>query len=153
MNLRRILVPIDFSDGSLHAMRYAAELGQKVGAEVEVMHVWNAPAYMGTEGMIVHLPGNTTGSLRDYVHDQAKKELEATVDAAREKFPTLKATLAEGDPREVIRETSAAFDLLVIGTHGRTGLTRLVLGSVAEDAVRHAACPVLTVRTPHAPKA
>ncbi len=147
MNLRRILVPIDFSEGSLHAMRYAAELGARLGAEVEVMHVWNAPAYVGTGGVIVHLPGDATGSLRDYVHDQAKKELESTVDAAREKWPTLKATLMEGDPRVVLRETSSAFDLLVIGTHGRTGLARLVLGSVAEDAVRHAACPVLTVRS------
>lgn len=145
---KRILVPVDFSSGSRSALSYAIRLAAEFGANLDILHVWEPPQYVGPDVML-HLPGDSK-SLSDYVMEEARQELD---DLLRDLDPptSLEITtmLESGDTRNRIIELTktARYDLVVMGTHGRTGLSRLFLGSVAEHVIRKAECPVLTVRT------
>ena len=137
--VNRILVPVDFSGPSLAAMSYAHSLAALHDASLTVLHV--------VEPFHADMLMDTTAIQREQ-RTAAFKQLRALV--ARE-FPAgAKATakLRTGHPVETItrfaRESGA--DLIVLSTHGRTGLSRALMGSVAERVVRHAPCPVLVVR-------
>jgi nucleotide-binding universal stress UspA family protein len=146
IQLKRILVPVDFSEFGKHALRYGCEFARRFGADLHLLHVLEDAYPMVPEaGML--LPAQT-----DYL-----AELRVSAQKAIEKLP-------EGDWAngigEVIRhvETGTPFleviryarahdiDLIVIGTHGRSGLVHMLMGSVAEKIVRKSPCPVLTVR-------
>lgn len=136
--IRRILVPVDFSEPSVHALRYARELAVQHGASITVLHVvepFHADMLMDT------------GDLQRERRRQAQDLLRALV-AGEFGAGKAKAELRAGHPVEVItrfaRESKA--DLVVLATHGRTGVPRALIGSVAERVVRHASCPVLVVR-------
>lgn len=138
--IRIIVYPTDFSEPSKYAFGLACALARDYGARLIVLHVAVPPDIVYGEGVIVPLP---TGCEQDLL---AK---------VRELRPHNRQVLVEyqltgGDPAEeivrVARESEA--ELIVMGTHGRTGLGRLLLGSVAEEVMRKADCPVLTVRTP-----
>ena len=135
MELNRILVPTDFSACSTAAFEWAASLARDRGAMLLLLHVRENPGGVGEE---------ESGVNRDeaYLH----RLLRQSGRTARE--IGWSQHLAEGDPGEQIvrfaREQHA--DLIVIGTHGRRGISRLLMGSVAESVVRQASCPVLTVR-------
>ena len=145
LTLKRILLPTDFSDCSAQASAYACSLAEKFGAELHVIHVLQDMVAMLPEpGLAFPPPG-------DYL-----QELEASSTQALAKLPdpatgtpasVVRATL-QGPPfLEIIRYAKDQdIDLIVIGTHGRTGLAHVLLGSVAERIVRKAPCPVLTVR-------
>ncbi len=138
-----ILVPTDFSVGAGHALDYAVALAAKLGARIHVLHVVTLPAYG------VDVTGVASSNVIAELSEGGERALAALIAAhARDAFaPPL---LRIGDAREVIdavaREIGA--DLVVMGTHGRRGLTRLLLGSVAEAVVRTAPCSVLAVRAP-----
>jgi nucleotide-binding universal stress UspA family protein len=142
MSLTKILCPIDFSAGSQQAMRVAVRLANEHGAELVLLHTWHVPpmAFSG-ESML-------SAEIIQEMRDDAQRGLDAAFHAAAvlgAKRATAK--LATGVPWDTITETAeAGFELIVIGTHGRTGLPRFLLGSVAEKVVRHAPCSVLTVR-------
>lgn len=147
MDYKRILVPLDFSACSRTAFSHALALAEKFGSTVDVLHVWEPSRYVGPDVML-HLPGDNK-SLADCVRDEARLELEKLL--AQVKKPdtvTVNSILEAGDARRRIIELteSGMYDLVVMGTNGRTGLTRFVLGSVAENVVRRSYCPVLTVR-------
>jgi nucleotide-binding universal stress UspA family protein len=139
---KRILVPIDFSQASHKALAYAAAFAEECGAEITLLHVVELPAY--PEFGYVHVPMKEA--------EQKKTALE-TLQLAPiklgEKARFVKSTLARvGNPsQEIIEEAMKQnSDLIVISTHGYSGLRHLLLGSTTEKVVRHAACPVLVVR-------
>lgn len=143
MNLHKILCPIDFSSGSQKAMRVAARLAMDTDAQLVLFHAWDmSPIALGPEFMV---PPN----LFQDVSDAAAKEL----DGAQREVSALGAKrvstkLVNGLPWMMIvgELEEPTYDLVVVGTHGRTGLSRILLGSVAEKVVRHAPCSVVAVR-------
>ena len=131
--------PIDFSPASERALDYACSLGASLGATV---HLVNA---LGTlPELSVTLTDAMLRSLRDGHHNAL-----ARLADPRRALVTIGQTLVkEGDPRDVVLETidELRIDLIVMGTHGRRGISRMLMGSVAEDVTRRATCPVLLVR-------
>jgi nucleotide-binding universal stress UspA family protein len=151
-NPRRILCPTDFSEGAAAATEQALSLAHAFGGTVTLFHVYSVPSYVFPDGStFVAGPEVTTR-----IADDVSNALAAAARSAegRSGVPVLTRS-AIGAPFEEILRVAGDFDLIVMGTHGRTGLRHLVLGSVAEKVVRHASCPVLTVRVSegkHAPK-
>ena len=140
---RTILVPTDLSEGAEEALDYACELATKFGATIHLLNVIGVPA-LGVPELGVAL---TSGVIDSIVHDneQALAALAKKKCALAHIGQTL---LKTGDARDVINQTAKELDvdLIVMGTHGRRGVSRALLGSVTETVVRTAPCPVLTVR-------
>jgi len=147
IQLKRILVPTDFSEHSEHAATYAAELARRFDAnEIHCLHVSDIPAdLLATSGYYMTGPSE---QFIDQVREESRKSLEAF---ARKHLPGLPVQTAflEGRPFvEIIRYArEKAIGLIVIATHGRTGIQHALFGSVAEKVVRKAPCPVLVVKT------
>lgn len=140
---KKIICAVDFSEGSRVALRIAARQAADSGAELIVTHVWAPPVYF--LGETVGLPA---GILVDLVAT-AERELAAWKTEA-EGYGARRVTsqFLTGAPWAEIAGAATRdpnVDLVVVGTHGRTGLKHALLGSVAEKIVRHAACPVLVV--------
>jgi nucleotide-binding universal stress UspA family protein len=142
--VREVFVPVDFSQGSRVALERALELGRALGADVRVVHIVDTSALLVT-GVDAYIDIH---GLANQLREGAKRELAALVDAvdpARERIRGV--DVIEGRPVQAIvdvaRERHAR--MIVMGTHGRTGIQRLVLGSVAERVVRLAPCDVLVV--------
>ncbi len=135
-----ILVPIDFSACSEHALDYACDLAAKLGARI---HVINAIGATLPE-LSVALTDQMISSLRT----SNAAALDKLLGPRRKKVAFGEVSVVDGDARDAILHAARAVraDLIVIGTHGRRGLTRVLLGSVAEDILRRAPCPVLAVR-------
>jgi len=140
--IRTILHPTDFSDRSAHAFHLACALTRDYTARLVVLHVAVPPPVVYGEGILPPDPA----ILRQEAQGQLD-QLQTPQDDIR-----AERRLVEGDPAtEVLRVAQEiGADLIVMGTHGRTGLGRLLMGSVAERVMRQAACPVLTVKTPFA---
>jgi nucleotide-binding universal stress UspA family protein len=136
--IRTILHPTDFSDRSEHAFHLACSLARDHGARVVLLHVVSLPV-AAYEGVVLPPP------IEEATED-AKRRLSQMKPAA---IP-VEHRVAEGDPAEMILRVAEEIhaDLIVMGTHGRTGLGRLLMGSVAEQVVRRAPCPVLTMKAP-----
>jgi len=143
-----ILVSTDFSDGAHHGLAKAAELAGEVGAKVTVCHVLD-PSPLAP----IPVRGDSAEQVQ-HEQDIEKAIHEALLEVAAKYFGDI-----ENVKTTLIMSTNAAqgichyagkedTDLIVLSTHGRTGLKHLLIGSVAEKVVRHAPCPVLTVRTP-----
>ena len=143
MTTHKILCPLDFSPGSQQALRLAIRLAHEQRAELVLMHVWYVPS-TGL-GDFPFPRGIAERILAD-----ARRSLEAAAAEARAAgLEAVTSRLLQGVPGWTIIDAvnkDPAIDLLVIGTHGRTGLKRVLVGSVAEYIVRHAPCPVLVAR-------
>jgi universal stress protein A len=149
-DIRTILVPVDFSEASRAALSYARDLAQALGARLDLLHVWEIPPYIPPEAM-VGVPGQTAQTLSRTAQAHAEQQMQVLATEARAAGALIDQTkLESGDPARTIVEVadSGGYDLIVIGTHGRTGLGHLLMGSVAEKVVRRASCPVLSVRVP-----
>ena len=137
---RKVLVATDFSAGSDEAIDRAIEMAKQAAAEVEIIHVVELAA---------EFPTGTLYFDTDYSSVYARSDLELARRADRFKNAGLACTtkIVEGSPSTAIaaRGQEIGADLIVVGTHGRTGLAHAMLGSVAERVVRRASCPVLTV--------
>jgi nucleotide-binding universal stress UspA family protein len=143
MDFRRILSPVDFSKTSVRAYEYAQALAERLGAELHVLHVYQLPTYMLPEGVYevpIDLGADVLPRVREQLESFAKRHCTTKV--------TITTSIAEGIPyMEIVREaTERKVDLIAIGTHGRTGLSHLLMGSVAERVVRTSDIPVLTIR-------
>jgi nucleotide-binding universal stress UspA family protein len=145
--ITRILVPVDFSDHADRALGYALTLAKSFGACVELLHVVEDPFAAGGWGSEVYIPD--LDGLRRRAIEDASKQLDACRSAILGEGVPVVATVLMGAVAQTIVEyaTADAANLIVMGTHGRTGLAHLILGSVAERVVRKAPCPVLTVGT------
>ncbi|HEY3452624.1 MAG TPA: universal stress protein [Myxococcales bacterium] len=141
---RKILCPVDFSEPSRRAMHVAAQLAREHRAELMLLHVYQAPGVSFPEATF--LAGDEV--LQQLVEMVLKSLAEWKEEAARAGAPEVTTHTAMGTPyAEILRfAEKQECDLLVMGTHGRTALARVFIGSVAEKVVRHAPCPVLTVR-------
>jgi nucleotide-binding universal stress UspA family protein len=150
IEFKDILCPIDFSETSVRALTYAAAIARGYDARVEVLHV--VPAF--DSGLIPAMPdGFSAASPYPISPDDIIAEINRAVDAAHASGLNLKPLAQEGRAHEMIvrRAQAQPADLLVMGTHGRSGFNRLLLGSVTEKVLRMAPCPVLTV-PPAAPE-
>lgn len=145
----RILVPIDFSPSSRAALEYALFLAAPFRAEVEALHVWEPPGYVGPDALAL-LPVGTGQPGWDQTRADVQREVEQLLGRASDRPRAVAVRVEAGEPSDTIlrlaREGGA--DLIVMGTHGRTGLARLLIGSVAEAVLRRSTCPVLTIRVP-----
>jgi nucleotide-binding universal stress UspA family protein len=145
-SLNRILVPIDFSAHSEKAIRYATTLATKFGARLTLLHVIEDPFVTGAWQSQVFVP-NIPELLQNLINAAQTHMAEQTKQLAAEGFVT-EGSVTTGRPSSAIVEQASQgrFDLIVMGTQGRTGLSRAFLGSVAQRVVQRAPCPVLTVR-------
>jgi nucleotide-binding universal stress UspA family protein len=145
MTFNKILCPTDFSPGSQHAMRVAVRVATENGAELVVAHVWHTPLFAFGGGD--PFPAE---AIQQLVKEKERGLAAATDEAKKLGAPRVTSKFLTGAPWDQIVETlrgDEAFDLVVMGSHGRTGITRVLLGSVTEKVVRHAPCSVLAVRT------
>ncbi len=145
---KKILCPIDFSDASRAALETAADLARRHGAALTLFHAYPVPGYTFPDGSFV-----ASSKMLDELAEQAKRHLEEWKTIATSLGLTaVQTATAVGEPAyEIVSYAKEqAMDLVVVGTHGRTGLTHALMGSVAERVVRKATCPVLSVRPPKA---
>lgn len=145
MTDKHILVPVDFSKGSDRAVAQAEALALALGADLEFFHAYQLP--------VLALPDSSVTVSPTYVADltdRAQRELNKYRDAAQNRGVNATVKLLEGNPAETIVERSEALHavMIVLGTHGRSGFKRFLLGSTTERVVRTASVPVLTVHLP-----
>lgn len=144
MAFTKILCPVDFSSGSREALRLAAELARDSPASLVLAHVWEPPRWSAGEIQIA------PGVLQDMVDTEEALLAGWKVEAQKLGAKEIAVRFLTGVPWDAIvalAEDDPRIDLVVMGTHGRTGLRHVLLGSVAEKVVRHAPCPVLVVRS------
>lgn len=143
---KRILVPLDFSKPSLRALDYAVELGRSTRAELVLVHAVES-IYYGGLGEMYGQVYDTSTLMAEFAREARDKLARLAADLTKKRL-RVRTMLEIGTAPEVIVSAAkrSKADLILISTHGRTGLAHVFLGSVAERVVRHAACPVLTVR-------
>jgi universal stress protein A len=150
MSIKRILVPVDYSSCSRVALLFAAELAQRLGATLDITHAWDRPSYV-TDVVMTRSELMSPKSLIELVQANAQRDLDDFLNSAELAPGTVWAgRLLSGDAASALLHELGLgkHDLVVIGTHGRTGLSHMLLGSVSEKLVRLSPVPVLTVPAP-----
>ncbi len=147
VSIKSVLCPIDFSDSSEHALTYAIALAQSYDATLKLLHVVQPP--------LMSVPGDPmvpefSSEVMEDIAAASRRRLDEIATKTREQVANVETEIATGSPFvEIITVAKDQdVDLIVIGTHGRTGLAHVMIGSVAEKVVRKAPCPVLTVKHP-----
>jgi universal stress protein A len=141
---QKILVPVDFSEHSAEAVRVAADLSRRLEASLTLVHVYDPLVYALPDGF-TYMPQPAIDQLLQAFSDQlAKTKLQALEAGARRVETQVLQGLVAG--AIIDHAARGAFDLIVMGTHGRTGMQHVLMGSTAERVVRLAACPVLTLK-------
>lgn len=139
MNAKKILFPTDYSHLSDAALEHATTLARENGATLLIAHIEEPPIAYGGGEMYYGIP------------DPDRNEVERMLAAVKPTDPKVAVSyhLLSGDPaKEIVRlADEEQVDMIVMGTHGRTGIGRMLMGSVAESVVRHAKCPVLTFKS------
>jgi nucleotide-binding universal stress UspA family protein len=140
---KNILVPTDLSEGAEEALDYACELAARLDATVHLLHVIGVPA-LGVPELGVAI----TSSVVDSLIQDNQVALDKLADSRRMHVKIGEVILRTGDARDTIDQAAkdVGADLIVMGTHGRRGVSRALLGSVTEAVIRTAPCPVLAVR-------
>ncbi len=144
MKLNSIMFPTDFSESSDAALSYASVLAAETGATLHIVHVADdSPAYLAGYGGLAYVPEFPA---------QLENEMRGRLDEVKPTRPGIDVQRHYVTGNEVNEIVAFAdrekVELIVMGTHGRTGVSRVLLGSVAEGVLRRAACPVLTVKSP-----
>lgn len=144
--IRTIVCPVDFSHGAERATEHAMAIAEKYGATVHLLHVYPLDVFVGPDGGLTLTP-----EIVAKIAEQSTAGLEKLAAPWRERGHAVAVHVREGmAAEETLRfATAQKADLVVVGTHGRTGLSRMFMGSVAERIVRTSPIPVLTVRLPH----
>ena len=144
MGFKKILVAVDFSEPSHKAVEAAARISADTGGELVLVHVWQ-PSSQTYGGLMFPI-----SFAEDYIKDATLKIAAVQREAEEAGAKHVTSDVRTGAPWHEIVEMvrkDESFDLIIVGSHGRTGLKHVLLGSVAEKVVRHAPCPVLVVRT------
>ena len=139
--INTILCPVDFSDASRKAVQYAREFAVGMGASIHLLNVVE-PRPMAVDITLNYVP------LEEDLEKAAAEDLDIILQEFRVAGLKAECAIEFGNPADVILEKAAALDvnLLIMGSHGKKGLSRLIMGSVAETVVRKANCPVLIVK-------
>ena len=141
--IHKILHPTDFSKGADAATELAIEMARRFEAELTFLHVYAAPVQMGPFGDGYALPPDLILKLQE----DAERALQGLHKRATQAGVRSRTVSLDGNVSDIIVSLAGeGMDLIVMGTHGRTGVKHLLLGSVAERILRSAPCPVLTVR-------
>lgn len=145
LTIHRILVPTDFTETSDRALEYAIELARRFDASVTLMHAYQIPAYGFPDTAII-----ASAELATQMSTAAQARLNALIDSFKTSGISMVAILRDGVPWEEVKSVAEEIqaDLIVIGTHGRRGLARALLGSVAENVIRTSNLPVLVIHGP-----
>jgi len=146
MDIKRILFPTDFSEGSDNALPYAADMARHYGAKLYVLHIMHDIA-KATGWYVPHI---SMDELYKDMEANAKKEMDRYGAEEIRGLKDVERVILKGIPYDEILRFAQEnkMDLIVMGTHGRKGLDRVIFGSTAERVVRDATCPVLSVRLP-----
>jgi nucleotide-binding universal stress UspA family protein len=146
MEIKGILFPTDFSEGSSQALQYAVDLTKKYGAKLYVVHV----IYDIAKATGWYVPHVSMDQMYKDIQAGAKKELEKFGVEELGEVKNIERTVLTGVPHEEVMNFAKKnkIDLIIMGTHGRKGIDRILFGSTAAQIVRFAPCPVLTVRLP-----
>jgi nucleotide-binding universal stress UspA family protein len=150
----RILVPTDFSDTSDWALEYARRVAERFGSSLHLLHIVEGPFAGAPASAELFVPDAPAVQAAQFAEAKARLQLRLHTGEGGE--PRETSEIVTGSPARAIVDVARdrGFDLIVMGTHGRSGMAHLLLGSVAEKVVRDAACPVLTVHeAPPAPVA
>ena len=145
--LKRICVPVDFSESADHALQYGITLAERFGASLHLLHVvQDIGPFVGDSSQ---LGAVSTIELVESIQRDAERELAKIPAGAGAELEVVRKVII-GNPAATIHRYAKEqeIDLLILATHGRTGLSHFFIGSVAERVVRTAPCPVLTVRHP-----
>ena len=145
----RILFPTDFSEISRNALETAISLAKRLGASIDILHVWT-PVLPAVPFTPLVVPGGPQQLVSEGAHTTAEQQLANLMHSLDDdRGVEFTARLEVGDVGDTLVDATSEYDLVVMGTHGRSGLSRLFLGSVAQKVVRLSSCPVLTVRPSH----
>ena len=141
-DIKEILVPVDFTPTSDHALEYAVDFAKKVGARITLVHSYEIPVYGFPDGALV-----ATAEIASRILEGAQAGLQATIEKYKDSGVEMRSVLRDGPPPDEIATVAKEFeaDLVILGTHGRTGLRRAIMGSVAEEVIRACECPVLAI--------
>jgi nucleotide-binding universal stress UspA family protein len=145
ITLKNILVPSDFSEYSDQALRYGLELARKFDATLYLFHVVQDPATQAYAAELISLPPI---EVVDQWVLEAEQRLTASVPSLDRDRVRIRVTVGSAYSEILNLAEHEEIDLIVMGTHGRGGISHFLLGSIAEQVVRRAPCPVLTVRHP-----
>lgn len=147
MEIKKILFAADFSESSSSSLPYAVDFAKRYGAKLYLVHV----IYDISKSSGSHVPHVSLEEMYKDMEKNAKAELEKCYIEEMRTLKDVEHVVLKGTPYEEICRfvEKNKIDLIVIGTHGRKGLDRMLFGSTAEQIVRHAPCPVLTVRMPN----
>jgi nucleotide-binding universal stress UspA family protein len=152
---KKILVPIDFSEVSADVLQAGVEIGERWGAEVMALHVAREGDYIPSSAYDSAFPplpyGEARASLLTKFREDARSRLEHQIETMLRKAGGGRknhSLILWGEPaRDIVQMAeNGGFDLIVMATHGRRGLNRMFLGSVTEEVLRHAPCPVFAIR-------
>ena len=140
----RIVVGVDGSDSSIDALRWAARQAELIGVSLHVVTAWSFPEHHTPFGIVFDIAESADPTAR------ARAKLDALiVDVlGRHEKLSVRPQVIPGNEAEVLLEAARGADLLVVGSRGRGAFAGMVLGSVSEQCVRHAGCPVVVVRSP-----
>ena len=148
MKIESILLPTDFSECANYALSYAASLARQASASIVCVHVIEPVVpTVGYTGLTEPLP---IADLSEQLEESAERELPKISECQECSGLEIEQVITHGDAAaEIVRVAKERkIDLIVISSHGRTGLGRILFGSTAESVVRHAPCPVLVVKPP-----
>ncbi len=146
MEMKSILFPTDFSEGSAQALKYAVDMANRYGAKLYVLHI----IYDIAKASGWYVPHVSVDQMYKDIESGAKKELDRFGVEELSGLKNIERSVITGVPQDeiVAFANKHKIDLIVIATHGRKGIDRLLFGSTAAQVVRYAPCPVLTVRLP-----
>ncbi len=145
IQMKKILCPVDFSENAEHALKYAASFADKFDAELHLVHVLQDFVAMVPEPGLAYPP---PGNFMEEMLEAAEKHMARLPESIGIEIPNVVRETRQGPPfLEIIRYAKENdIDMIVMGTHGRSGLVHMLLGSTAEKVVRKSPCPVLTIR-------